>query len=342
MTAERGHHDEQQSEIDDWFTDYTLMDPELHANMPATFAEYTTRNPDILPNYRPFAHDMVNLLGRRPDKTLLLRGDHGIGKSTVVASAILKTAAEQGYQPVGSLAFGLDYDVEVYFDSHQTFVTANQGSAWFSPERITHLGRSWQRQALTEEIRARFTSASRRGIMLLDEIGPIGGDRAPWLAQFIFDEARHYGTTLVVTHPNLIAGRNQDLANRTLGELALVAGVEFQEVQIPEQPIDLQQTPHVATTFGIEPDFAELFAAHPRLSRLRLATFIIDMLGRRKSEHFKNDETIWSTDETKGLLLQRVFAAESRPKLFGLNSDEAKEVKALLQPPEDYYTSYST
>lgn len=79
------------------------MDPEVLAAIPLDFSTYVRQHPEVLPDYRPFAGDMIGLLRSHPDRLPVLIGPHGIGKSRLLTPAILEAGERAGLSALGSV-----------------------------------------------------------------------------------------------------------------------------------------------------------------------------------------------------------------------------------------------
>lgn len=318
-------------------TEVRVMDPEAFANMPRDFAEYVERNRAILPNYGPFARETIARLAElEPRQRLLLHGPHGIGKSTVLASALLEAGVEQGYEPLGSICISEDAAKPLVFvDSHESLAKGGQGTT-LGPGGGVLLHTAERQIRTLQTIRERVAQSSGRAVLIADEIIHNSAAGIPALAQYIFEEAEARGVTVIFTEPDLLyvpAHIQRESLKRQFSE---ENNVELVEVTIPEQPVNLTQIPHMAEAFGVDPGLAELFDRNPQMARLRVVTFIAQALARRKmNRDWRDDETIWTAEEAQYLVLQHIFSAanEHDRKVFGLTRPEADALEAILQPP---------
>jgi hypothetical protein len=321
--------------IDEDFQEFPMMDPELFANMPANFAEYAARNPAILPDYRPFAYGMIDLMERRPGEHVVLHGPCGIGKTTLLAAALLETGIKRGYHTASSLTFhDGEFGLGAFFDSYDLFVNGVSGMPNFDMSSYSPFHSNSRRQEqVSERIRSRFVRAAG-GLAVVDEI-PGLTYTVPEFVKFLFNEARYHNVNMIFTVPS----RPKDLEDLTWEEVRPVfthaTGAKLIDVTIPEQPVNLGQLPHIAETFGIEESFTRIFNEHPRLARLRVMSFIVDALAGRKSRA-PDDDFIATTYDAKHLLQGIINAkSETDRAIFGLSVDEAKVLEKLLRPVED-------
>ncbi len=57
---------------EEYFEPARFMDPELAKAMPESFEDYIALHPELLPDYAPFASDVIDVVSRHPDRQVIL------------------------------------------------------------------------------------------------------------------------------------------------------------------------------------------------------------------------------------------------------------------------------
>lgn len=286
-----GEHFENPVEEEEEFT-YREMDPDKFANRPENFTEYVQEHPELLPDYRPFAEQVIDRIRNHPEELLTLIGSPGIGKSFLLTPALLEAGDRQGFQPLGSLSRNPQDDESTILDMYASkdIVDALADSRKFmmrpaSSRRIS--GPDKLRQVLHQ----RFTEGrdGRPGLMVLDDF--VGShEDFPWLVEFIGELAKEHNVRLVTTQVDHPGGR--EMKTDRLNELGQQVNQSIDLIEIPEQPVPLEAIADLLEAYGVEENAIEGFKSNPKLRRLAVVEIITKRLLTHRLRVAPDDNTI--------------------------------------------------
>ncbi len=284
------------------------MNEEDYGRMPDRFRDYATLHPDILPDYRPFAQRLIGMVDRtRDDEIIALTGPQGIGKTRLIAPAILGAAKQKGYKPLGSLTvmdIG-DYPV-IFLNAHEWLVDKGETLGKNALVYYTHGAKLEQ---VKRHIAGTFNSAQgERKIFMLDEFGELS-EVIPELATFISDRARLNNVRLVGLAPKRdTKGANPDVASDIIREndsrlklLSETSRLAVMHAPIPEQLAPIAAIATLLETYGIDEEVLGRFERNTHLRRLGVIEVLVDhFFSQRKTEE-PGGTSILSHDDLQSL-----------------------------------------
>jgi hypothetical protein len=319
-------------------TAYSKMPAELIAAYPSSFVDYGLANPVILPDYRPYAQQALDLITRRSDELIVLEGTHGIGKTTRLIPALLGAARRNGYQDLGSLSV---IDVEggpmIHLDGHQRMLRAANGFD-FHPgfDGTTHMP---EREAdlleIGERLRGRFESAIAPALFVFDEALSAAED-LPEFTQRVLDEAGRNKVAVAVTQPVQPWSGHQMDHRLDIERLEALAARKVMAVEIIEARIPSAAIPGLLTALGVELAMADDFEQNPNLRRLQVVEYIANQIIIQRLMH-GDDDFVWERDDIVSMVdlldisneheESRRLVGSSRWSMLGLSPEEVRDIR---------------
>lgn len=231
-----------------------------------------------MPDYDQFADHAFDVIKSNPDAVVILTGRRGIGKTTRLIPALLNTAKEEGFHPLGSI-FSLSYygKEETHLDAHEyhirepgfnTIDPRFQKPYWYGEEGPSDL---------ETILRNRFETAKGNGFFVIDEaVSAMLGTAN--VIQTVLREAKTNEVTLAVTQPtvpDMDAGEiEQD--QRDMERLGVMSGKILKVVPISVQLVPQAEVVKVLEALGIDVALAEKFRANPLMRTLRMVEHIFN------------------------------------------------------------------
>jgi hypothetical protein len=318
---------------------YPQMEPEDHAAYPESFYDYALEHPEILPNYKGFAYDALDLIDRRPDELIVLEGRHGIGKTMRLIPDVLQLARTRGYKALGSISVVGGFEgQDVHVDGHEYMIRnillsdihSKTSRGYHLPEVDSH------RQKLHELLRARFQVCEGPGLFIFDEAASTA-DSWPEVIKVINKDAQDNGVSLAVTQPRSFwKADSAVIAREQNRKLEVVTGKRVTTVSIPEAQVSLNAIPALLHALGIEASLVDKFAQNPNLRRLRVAEKIASDIILRRLGRDNDDDFIWDAAYIKSIvgIFNYREPSDQRSRLYkerqfaslGLSVEEVQEI----------------
>ena len=327
---------------------FQVMDPALFANMPNNFGEYSKAHPEILPDYLPFAGEVLDLVdSTRPDQIIALTGPQGIGKSRLIVPAILKRAQERGYKPLGSVqnvadligsTIMIDAHTWLTDKGHQSIAPSNH--AFFVGDDLNDGSNIFipQWDEIRNIIHRKFTSFEGPKLFVIDEFA-----QAPLFLSFISDLARKNNVRLVAIGPLITHStapkeeEREDIRNQRYQDLHETVDMPLIPLTIPEQLVPVDAITTLLETFGIDEEVAAAFSKNPHLRRLAMVEAIVKYVFSTRKRQEPDDNTIvpWESIRVYG----RMFYNASNMDNLGLTEEEFNVAKNDLFKKDESETS---
>lgn len=274
-------------------------EPAPEATPPLRLRDYAKTHPEILPDYRPFAHDVIDLADRlAPHEYIALTGPHGIGKSGLLAPSLIAAAKARGYE--SSVVIGgvhTEHGYELHLDPHCWYGDKYRPSRLIKREELQEVAfRGWDRPELDrfkQAIAQRFAERGGNGICFFDEFYGFS-TFYPELTRTISEMAHDRGVKLITTTPLIdTTGAHESSLERIAWETDLVMRRQAEvldgsmvKVNITEQRIPLDEIPELLRIYDVAPRGIEVFARNPALRRLQVFDRVImQVLGVLRHDH---------------------------------------------------------
>lgn len=264
-----------------------------HGTLPVRLVEYAQQHPEILPDYRPFAHDIIDLVERLEQHEIVaLIGPHGIGKSSLLAPALFETGKARGYTKTLSIG-GIDtpHGYELHLDPHLWYKDKQQGPRGLSPEEIQSVAFSGQERSgisrFKDAIARRFRENPGSGVCFFDELYGIA-ECYPELTRSVAEMAAENDVTIVTTTPLVDPyGAGEATRERIEWETGYILQHQAERlngtmvrVEIVEQRIPLSAIPDFLETYDVDPAGIRVFERNPALRRLQVFDrLVVQILG---------------------------------------------------------------
>lgn len=313
-----------------------LMDPELFANMPDNFGEYAKAHPEILPDYLPFAGDVLDLVdSTRPDQVIALTGPQGIGKTRLLVPAILRRAQERGYKPLGSIQQIDDFvGRSVLIDAHE-WLTDKGDQSHPPSEHMLFVDQDLDDVSETaaqewDKIRAiihrKFTSSHGPKLFIIDEFS-----ESFLLFSFISELARKNNVRLVAVGPLISHGRapsdeeRENVRDQRYQHLHEATNMSLTSLTIPEQLVSMDAISELLKVFGIDEEVSDAFSKNPHLRRLAMVEAIVKYVFAARKYKEPGDDTIIPGEYLRvyGGMFYNAFEMDN----LGLTEEEFKTAK---------------
>ncbi|MBI4098163.1 MAG: hypothetical protein HY426_03930 [Candidatus Levybacteria bacterium] len=286
-----------------------VMDPVLFRGMPDNFGGYSKSHPEILPDYLPFAGDVLDLVdSTRPDQIIALTGPQGIGKTRLLVPAILRRAQERGYKPLGSIQLMSD-DLggsRIMIDAHEW--QTDKGNHSIPPsEHMFAVGEDFddimspgskqleieQWDTIRAIIHRKFTSSDEPKLFIIDEFSG-----SPLLFSFISELARTNNVRLVAIGPIITKNRvpsdeeREDIRDKRYQHLHEATNRSLVPLTIPDQLVPIDAIPELLKVFGIDEEVTAAFSKNPHLRRLAMLEEIVKYVFAARKREAPEDDTL--------------------------------------------------
>ncbi len=268
------------------------------SGVPLRLRDYATEHPEILPSYRPFAHDIIDLVDRlAPREFIALTGPHGIGKSGLLAPSLFEAATARGYESnvlVGGVHTNHGYELQL--DPHAWYGDKDNPSRLDLDELRKVAFAGWERPELDrfkQAISRRFSESNGQGICFFDEFYGFSSFY-PELSRTIADIAQQNRVTLVTTTPLVDTfGAHETSRERITWETDLVMRRQAEvldgtmiKVGICEQQVPLEGIRALLEVYDVAPEGISVFERSPVLRRLQVFDrLIVQLLGVLRNDH---------------------------------------------------------
>lgn len=277
---------------------------EVFADMPSDWPTYIESQPDVLPDYRPFAHEVIDLVDRTPRGEIpTLLGPNNIGKTRLLIPAIAEMALQQGYDYRGSIgggAMGI-LGTKVMLNAHEWLVEKGRGlgldkDRWGNPQVLFpgHHSEHSQRyyEFMERAVRRAIRPGDRTGLYIIDEVALFTW-KYPELLHYMSQVTQENNIKIVALAPMIDrrqadTSEQEEIASRevsTLKGLAEITDATVLPVQITEQCIAMEAVQKIFQVYKMQPKLAEPFERNSSLRRLGTVEEVVEILAGRYKAH---------------------------------------------------------
>lgn len=284
---------------------------------PQSFGEYVQLHPEILPDYHPFASEVIEVLRNHPDEIPILTATYGIGKSSLLVPALLEEGDKKGFQPLGSISTDVSVDAPslglVIFDWYKlnhtgkrrvrhlgsqatsyaldTMPVASRPGQRARPEtvaRVTKRSKESGEPAIRAILHQRFTEGrdGRPGLFVLDDFVITASKKYTWFTTFIGKLARENDVRLSVTQPVTDDYNAEDDARNIEQQF----GKRPKLIEIPEQTVPIAALSELLINYGLDGSDIDAFKQNPLLRRLGVVESLVDIVLAYRDDSLINED----------------------------------------------------